>query len=222
MSTQEIGALIDSVNEMTATVAGKMGEIDQSLQAAEQKMDNFITQARNEYIRFIHYVPFDTKVVIPALGLSRADIDNYIYSQTENYQPQNESGNACFADIQEFANGFNVLPIPEGMSVYIHLLVNVVGSVNWQTTTIHMLRYEEGQLGYHAHQDPTKPFTLDGESGRAFDITARDWHDNYQSRAELKTVNFNDRNGYGHSRLRILNLGSNPLEIFGIGVEIRA
>ncbi|HDM8224783.1 TPA: hypothetical protein P0E17_004240 [Vibrio campbellii] len=34
MSTQEIGALIESVNEMTATVAGKMGEIDDKVEEA--------------------------------------------------------------------------------------------------------------------------------------------------------------------------------------------
>ncbi|EMI4225312.1 hypothetical protein V6439_004531 [Vibrio parahaemolyticus] len=34
MSTQEIGALIESVNDMTATVAGKMGEIDQKVEDA--------------------------------------------------------------------------------------------------------------------------------------------------------------------------------------------
>ncbi|MGL1164899.1 hypothetical protein ACSTKZ_15145 [Vibrio parahaemolyticus] len=45
MSTQEIGALIDSVNEMTATVAGKMGEID-------QKVDQSIEEFQSEVDKF--------------------------------------------------------------------------------------------------------------------------------------------------------------------------
>ena len=48
MSTQEIGALIDSVNEMTETVAGKMGQIDNRVEQAEKEVDNFLAGHRNE------------------------------------------------------------------------------------------------------------------------------------------------------------------------------
>ncbi|HGS4936989.1 TPA: hypothetical protein ACMDTC_004293 [Vibrio parahaemolyticus] len=40
MSTQEIGALIESVNEMTGTVAGKMGDIDNKLNQKMAEVDN--------------------------------------------------------------------------------------------------------------------------------------------------------------------------------------
>lgn len=43
MSTQETAALIESVNQMTATVAGKMGEID-------QKIDSGIARIENQFI----------------------------------------------------------------------------------------------------------------------------------------------------------------------------
>ncbi|OOI04707.1 hypothetical protein BIW16_07560 [Vibrio sp. OULL4] len=50
MSTQEIGALIDSVNEMTGTVAGKMGQIDDKVDAARKEMDNFIAGSKNYFV----------------------------------------------------------------------------------------------------------------------------------------------------------------------------
>lgn len=43
MSTQEIGELIDSVNELTKTVSGKVGEIDQRIDAAEKEFEEFTT-----------------------------------------------------------------------------------------------------------------------------------------------------------------------------------
>lgn len=48
MSTQETAALIESVNQMTATVAGKMGQIDQKVAFAEQKFNSNIAQTRLE------------------------------------------------------------------------------------------------------------------------------------------------------------------------------
>ncbi|HHE0447289.1 TPA: hypothetical protein ACN34S_004413 [Vibrio parahaemolyticus] len=49
MSTQEIGALIDSVNEMTGTVAGKMGEIDNRVDAAKQEYKQLIGDIRSDF-----------------------------------------------------------------------------------------------------------------------------------------------------------------------------
>ncbi|NRD72693.1 hypothetical protein HQQ94_05405 [Shewanella sp. VB17] len=42
MSTQETGALIKSVNNMTATVAGKMGEIDKKVNAAKSSFNSWM------------------------------------------------------------------------------------------------------------------------------------------------------------------------------------
>lgn len=41
MSTQETAALIESVNQMTATVAGKMGQIDQKVASAQAQFDEW-------------------------------------------------------------------------------------------------------------------------------------------------------------------------------------
>lgn len=49
MSTQETAALIESVNNMTATVAGKMSEIDQRVAKAETEFDQFVTTADERY-----------------------------------------------------------------------------------------------------------------------------------------------------------------------------
>ncbi|EOD9110299.1 hypothetical protein ACJRNF_004600 [Vibrio parahaemolyticus] len=49
MSTQEIGALIESVNEMTGTVAAKMGEIDNRVDEAEQEYRNLIDGIRSDF-----------------------------------------------------------------------------------------------------------------------------------------------------------------------------
>lgn len=49
MSTQDTAALIESVNNMTATVAGKMGEIDQRVVIAEQEFDEFQNIADARY-----------------------------------------------------------------------------------------------------------------------------------------------------------------------------
>lgn len=54
MSTQEIGELIGSVNDLTQTVAGKVGEIDQRMDEAEQDFESFKT---------------DVKKLIPAINL---------------------------------------------------------------------------------------------------------------------------------------------------------
>lgn len=48
MSTQDTAALIESVNNMTATVAGKIGEIDQRVNQAESEFDTFMLSAREE------------------------------------------------------------------------------------------------------------------------------------------------------------------------------
>jgi len=48
MSTQDTAALIESVNNMTATVAGKMGEIDQRVDLAEKEVDDFLAGHRGE------------------------------------------------------------------------------------------------------------------------------------------------------------------------------
>ncbi|TOP74090.1 hypothetical protein [Vibrio parahaemolyticus] len=53
MSTQEIGALIESVNEMTGTVAGKMGQIDQRMDEAEQEFDSFKADADSRYLNVV-------------------------------------------------------------------------------------------------------------------------------------------------------------------------
>jgi hypothetical protein len=49
MSTQETAALIASVNQMTATVAGKMGQIDQRVESAKQDFNKFIESADERY-----------------------------------------------------------------------------------------------------------------------------------------------------------------------------
>lgn len=49
MSTQETAALIESVNQMTATVAGKMAQIDQKVVVAQTKFDNFIQAADSKF-----------------------------------------------------------------------------------------------------------------------------------------------------------------------------
>lgn len=223
MSTQETAALIEAVNNMTATVAGKMGQIDQKVAEAVQKTDSFIAGARNEYIRFTHYIELQSKVVIPPLGLSNSEVDAYAYNQESSYQPKDINLNNCFADIIEFANGFSSLPIPDGMSVYLHLIVNVAGHVNvMQETRIHLLRKSEGDGAYHYHSDVTAAYVLDGVGGRTHSVFGRDWVDNYKDRNILKITNFAAYNGVGHTTLRVLNLGLKTLEIFGVGVEVRA
>lgn len=49
MSTQETAALIESVNNMTATVAGKMGQIDQRMNTAESDLNNW--KATTSYVQ---------------------------------------------------------------------------------------------------------------------------------------------------------------------------
>ena len=48
MSTQEIGELLSSVNDLTQTVAGKTKEIDNRMTEAEQEFNNYIATARQE------------------------------------------------------------------------------------------------------------------------------------------------------------------------------
>lgn len=49
MSTQEIGALIQSVNDMTGTVAGKMSQIDQRVADAESEYQALISGIRSDF-----------------------------------------------------------------------------------------------------------------------------------------------------------------------------
>lgn len=53
MSTQEVGQLIDSVNELTETVAGKMGEIDQNLADSTAKVDQELAKVQTKLPRII-------------------------------------------------------------------------------------------------------------------------------------------------------------------------
>lgn len=215
--------LIESNRRLTETVENKVGEIDQKIAAAEKKTDDFIKTARSEYIRFTHYVPLPEKLTIPCLGLSEQEIDAYQYETSEDYSPKTALDANCFGDIIEFANGFNQLPIPEGMSVYLHLLVNVSGDNNiLQATNVHFVRYEMGSGGFHQHQQPTKPFLFKNEHNNPkFTILGRDWGDNYKDRNVMSIGNFSSFNGQSYTTLRIINLGEKALEIFGVGVEVR-
>ena len=49
MSTQDTAALIESVNNMTATVAGKMGEIDKEVSDAKKDFEAFKVSSDNRY-----------------------------------------------------------------------------------------------------------------------------------------------------------------------------
>ncbi|MFH4590417.1 hypothetical protein [Vibrio alginolyticus] len=74
MSTQEIGALIGSVNEMTATVAGKMGDIDKKVDEAKGDFDQFIATADDRYVT-------RTKISVPVGGDSTKFYPVYIPAQ---------------------------------------------------------------------------------------------------------------------------------------------
>ncbi len=56
MSTQETAALIESVNNMTATVAGKMGEIDQKVDQSVEDLNNAFPAKYKEFSSRVHYV----------------------------------------------------------------------------------------------------------------------------------------------------------------------
>ncbi|HCG7649421.1 TPA: hypothetical protein NJ443_003647 [Vibrio parahaemolyticus] len=58
MSTQEIGKLIDSVNNLTQTVAGKVGEIDQRMDVAEKEFEKFTTEDFPERVQAAQTVKF--------------------------------------------------------------------------------------------------------------------------------------------------------------------
>lgn len=53
MSSQEVGALVKSVNEMTATVAGKMRQIDDRMDGAEKEFDGFKSEADSRYLNVV-------------------------------------------------------------------------------------------------------------------------------------------------------------------------
>ncbi|WP_018694445.1 hypothetical protein [Algicola sagamiensis] len=220
---QDITNLTLAANQLTETVTDKIGDIDSKVTAAEARMDNFIHNARSEYIRFTHYVALPEKVFIPALGLSENEIAQYTYDMPADYTPAKSDGTVCFADIVEFANGFNQVPLPDGMHAYLNLLVNVAGSVAaTMHTKVHMLRLNTAQEAYHPHDSITEPFLLLGEEDNPIhDISGRDWGDKYQDRNQLKITNFYWRNYLSWTTLRVLNLGKRDLEIFGVGIEVR-
>ncbi|WP_158161247.1 hypothetical protein [Grimontia hollisae] len=219
---QQLTAVVEASDRLTQEVSGKIGEIDQKVAMAEQKTDDFIAKARSEYIRFTHYVPLPAKLIIPPLGLSDVEIDSFSYQDRGDYTLQDEAGNNCFGDIVEFANGFNQLPMPQGMFIYLHLLVNVDGHPDiFQTTKVHFLRYSNAHSGFHVYNDPTTPFLLKNENGSpVFSIRGRNWGDSYKDRNTLKIGAF--RNHQSDTTLRIVNMGEKQLEVFGIGVEVRA
>jgi len=197
-------------------------DADSAINEASSTVDAYISGVRGEYSRFNHYVPLEDKVSIPALGLSNDEIDAYSYIQLSDYTPARSDGTLCFADIPEFGNGFSDLTIPDGMSAYLHLLVNVVGAnTSTMYTKVHLLRENKGQGGYHYHSDISVPYVFNNEGTLAYQIEGRNWGDSYKDRNELKISNFNKHNNFGSATLRILNLGDNGLEIFGIGIEVR-
>lgn len=224
----------NALNALTGAT-GKLISVKESFEAIRQdaslaindansKVNAYILGARSEYSRFNHYVPFANadKVVIPALGLSDDAIENYSYIQESNYSPERSDGVLCFADIPEFSNGFSEITIPEGLSVYVHLLVNVAGAnTSEMKTKIHILRERKGQQGFHKSSDVTMPFTFNQDGNLTYELHGRDWGDSYKDRNELKVSNFDQYNVFESGALRILNLGGNTLEIFGVGIEVR-
>ena len=219
----DIVRLATKADTLTQTVEDTIADINGAVQNARTEMDNFIQTARSEYIRFTHYVALPEKVFIPALGLSDNEIAQYTYDTPADYTPAKSDGTVCFADIVEFANGFNQVPLPDGMHAYLNLLVNVAGSVAaTMHTKVHMLRLNTAQGAYHPHDSITEPFLLLGEDDNPMhDISGRDWGDKYQDRNQMKITNFYWRNHLSWTTLRVLNLGKRDLEIFGVGIEVR-
>lgn len=197
-------------------------DANDAINEAGSKVDAYISGAKSEYSRFNYYLALVDKVSIPALGLTNDEIDAYSYVKSTDYTPARSDGSLCFVDIPEFGNGFSDLTIPDGMSAYLHLLVNVDGAnTSTMYTKVHLLRENKGQGGYHYHSDVSVPYVFNNEGALAYQIEGRNWGDSYKDRNELKISNFNKHNNFGSAALRILNLGEKGLEIFGIGIEVR-
>lgn len=193
-----------------------------AIDEAGYKVDTYINGARKEYSRFNHYVPLSEKITISALGLNKEEIEAYSYSQNSDYTPENSDGYLCFADIPELNNGFSNITVPNGMSVYLHLLMNVSGSnTEAMYTHIHLLRENTGQSGYHLVSDITDAFLYNHDGEITYQVEGRNWGDKYKDRNELKLSNFNNYDYFAAGALRILNLGDNTCEIFGVGIEVR-
>lgn len=69
MSTQDTAALIASVNGMTATVAGKMGQIDQKVTAAEASFNAWKAAGDQRYIN------------TSTLKSGNAKVENFVFSK---------------------------------------------------------------------------------------------------------------------------------------------
>ncbi|MGI2068099.1 hypothetical protein [Shewanella sp. MF08487] len=94
MSTQETAALIASVNQMTATVAGKVGQID-------SKIDEMDTRFESELAKFYSIGNFkNLRKVIPWIG--DASHYNYVLLHMEPSPAENAFADAQFNGNERF------------------------------------------------------------------------------------------------------------------------
>ncbi|QYJ72457.1 hypothetical protein K0H59_05215 [Shewanella sp. FJAT-51649] len=81
MSTQETAALIESVNQMTATVAGKMGQIDQRMTNAESDLNTW--KATTSYVQQYYVAAAD--------GYAESDKNTGEYHLIQLYRVKNST-----------------------------------------------------------------------------------------------------------------------------------
>ena len=109
------------------------------------------------------------------------------------------------------------------MEVYLHLMASVSGGNDILSNTgVNMLRYHSGHGSYHVVNQPEKPFLLSDLNDRfLLNVEGYGWeHYHYRNIIAVRSHN-HDHFNFGVSTLRILNLGQQTLEVFGIGVEVR-
>lgn len=100
MSTQDTAALIESVNNMTATVAGKMGEIDQRVVTAENEFDKFMEEARGE---MSHILVSRNQIMEPA---SVSSIKGFSTIYLDSFEVTKEATITSSTFIDHTGNGF--------------------------------------------------------------------------------------------------------------------
>ncbi|MEL0623814.1 hypothetical protein V6238_12000 [Marinomonas arenicola] len=124
MSTQDTAALIESVNKMTDTVAGKIGEIDSRTAENTEKVDLELARIQTKLPRIVitrnQVLDLDSETALP-LGMSiNSAVDVSLYLSVTSFNVKSAEQNELLAEFSSdmgvlfnktayYRRGFNVL-----------------------------------------------------------------------------------------------------------------
>jgi hypothetical protein len=207
---EEIASLVQSSRDLTKTVMGQVEGMKKSLADAFKKFEDALKDIKKDHLAYTEMIWFDSPREVLPFGLSEAESINFTFTLPEHYEPQKD-GEACYGIIDEFARLRDLGP----GNFELHLLLSVGEKKAQSSTTLSVVRYQTEKKSYF--DSPTEPFLLKPlEGNQSFSVLGQFDGSNLITRNITQLASFPD--GPSYTSLKILNLGSNKIQIHGIGI----